>query len=122
MALGRILDSLGHLSGAVGCTLVPLGCLWGASWASLGRSWPSLGRLVGPLENLLGDLGSIFKGFRKGLGGFGGRSGPQNNCSFVFQRTSPLNIKIQLSASPKMQDNKLPSLWPPIGLGGIREA
>ena len=107
-----------------------------SSWVLLGASWVPLGRLLGvpgallavsgaplgPLARLLGDLGFILKGFRKGLGGFGGRSGPQNNCSFVFQRTSPLNIKIQLSASPKMQDNEFPSLRPPIGLGGIREA
>ena len=105
-----------------------LGLSWapvGSSWAHLGASWVPLGRLLGvpgallavsgaplgPLARLLGDLGFILMGFRKGLGGFGKRSGPQNNCSFVFQRTSPLNIKIQLSASPKMQDHEFPSFF-----------
>ena len=103
-----------------------LGLSWapvGSSWVHLGASWVPLGRLLGvpgallavsgaplgPLARLLGDLGFTLKGFRKGLGGFGGRSGPQNNCSFVFQRTSPLNIKSSFPLHPKCRTTSFPA-------------
>ena len=65
MALGRILGSLGPLSGALGCSWAPLGRLLGVPGALLAVS----GAPLGPLARLLGDLGFTLKGFRKGLGG-----------------------------------------------------
>ena len=97
VALGALLSAFGPLLGrswdALGASWAPLGRLLGAlgrlldaSWAYLGRSWVSLGRFWAswaPLGRILGASwaiwGSILKGFKDGLGGFGVRSGPQNN-------------------------------------------
>ena len=76
----------------LGASWVPLGRLLGVPGALLAVS----GAPLGLLGRLLGDLGFILKGFRDGLGGLGGRLVPPNNYFFVFPRSSPINIKIQL--------------------------
>ena len=89
----RFFPILTPVSGRFWRTFWPLGRLLGAlgrlldtSWAYLGRSWASLGRFWAswaPLGRILGASWviwvSILKGFKDGLGGFGVRSGPQNN-------------------------------------------
>ena len=143
--LGRSWAPLGRSWALLGASWVPLGRPLGGLGRLLGASWASWA----PLGRILDDLGSIFEGFREGLKGGWGQD-LEITVLFIFETILSLNPKCKtqnskflrlclpiamtqpghqllfiferLSAYPKIQDTEFPSLWPPIGLGGMREA